>query len=158
VARRRCAAISGPMGRSKAGRNPISRRIPRTTRRFRSRWISFAEFRKTRPTPQAQKRRFKTKTNNHQNGHALGLSHQSNCSPLSLWGRVLALLADPSGRFPCAPAPTVKAAVSPRPVYAPGLRMAAADPLRACSKSPARPPAAWRYHSLFPAEWPRVGL
>jgi hypothetical protein len=57
-----------------------------------------------------------------------------------------------------APAPTVRAAVSTGPVCAPGLRLAAADPLRACAESPAGPPAAWRYLPPPAPHRPRVGL
>ena len=38
--------------------------------------------------------------------------------------------------------PSVRAAVSPGPVWAPELRLAAAELLRACAEFPARPPAA----------------
>jgi hypothetical protein len=58
-----------------------------------------------------------------------------------------------------APAPTATAAPTSRaPACAPGLRLAAAVPPRACEESSARPPAAWRCLPPFAADHPRVAL
>src|SRR6516165_12596226 len=66
-------------------------------------------------------------------------------------------LRDVSGRF-SAPVPMVMAVASPGLVWELGLRLAAAESLRACEEFPARQPVASRCHLPSGADRPRVGL
>src|SRR5204862_3895197 len=96
--------------------------------------------------------------------------HQDPTCGFPAYGSDLELLDTPSdlkrllrpersrSREVSAPAWVVRPAVSPGPVCAPGLRLAAAEWPRACAEFPARPLATWRYRPPSAAERPRVGL